>query len=405
MMKYVFFSSLLALAFVPLSVSEASATNYSIAFCFQYETEFFDADGGDYWTDDEPKTARGIRARITRVSDGAWIYDGYTNSDTGCTSTLSLSSTHSYRITVWGNAQLYNGNQIKLYNNNDYPLIPLKVLDWDFTPNYSGQPVYVWEDTDNKHIPQIAAAAGYAINKRYAGLTNQIFQMFYDDSSSPCTPACTWDEGDIFLEKNAPTVRKFVITHEMGHAVAIRRDENLRTGPEYDESFLDCAEYLWAADRAHDFASREYASTAAVEGFAHYYAASVWNNGGENDCSFYYYKTVDFEPRDYYWNDPNRHVWVADPNPIYSCATSRTFLEGWCYPWDGYGVESDWLTFWWDIQTQMGLTFGQISDIYDCANAHDWTWNTDVYYNLRECVDANIRDEWDYWANENGINH
>jgi hypothetical protein len=74
---------------------------------------------------------------------------------------------------------------------------------------------------------------------------------------------------------------------------------------------------------------------------------------------------------------------------------------------DGYGVESDWLSFWWDLHSLDGWTFGRISDIYDCANAHDWYWDTDVYNLLRDCAFSIVGSTvyWDLRAGQNGVDH
>jgi hypothetical protein len=390
LIKFLVFFSLIILP------QKALATNYAVSFCFQYEGVFADKAGGDYWTDDSPKTARGIAADVKRISDGWHMWLGYTNSDTGCTGTMTLSSTQSYLITLMTTARVYNSNYVNVLSDDNTYSLYTQVVDTNFVPSYSGQvPPYLWEDLDGLHIPQVAAAAGYALNKRYAGLSNQTFKYYANDTTSPpCSPSCTWDEGDVYISSRN---LKFNITHELGHAVAIRRDENLRQSPDYSAPNADCNE----ADPgfSHDFASKEYASTAAVEGFAHFYAATVWNNPYEYNCSFYYYKNVDFDPRD--------TTLETGSQRLYNCETSRKFLETNCSLISGRGVESDWLSFWWDLHTDEGWTFGLISDIYDCANAHDWDAGTDVYNLLRDCADAYGASlpNWDFYADLNGVDH
>jgi hypothetical protein len=116
------------------------------------------------------------------------------------------------------------------------------------------------------------------------------------------------------------------------------------------------------ADQQHTMTSKEWQLAAAVEGFAHYVAASVWNEVATNADAYY----VDGGYINPYANDVyalNAFDQVFESN--YSPAQ---------YP--DQGVEKDWAQFFWNYQTDspipgvLPVTQAQIVQMWKLS--HPW---------------------------------
>ncbi|NJN47899.1 MAG: hypothetical protein HC808_17065 [Candidatus Competibacteraceae bacterium] len=133
---------------------------------------------------------------------------------------------------------------------------------------------------------------------------------------------------------------------------------------------------------------------AAHEGFAHLYAASVWNDPSEPDCAFrYYLSDYDFD------HDGTVEAWENEP--WVSCAGSwpneienGVLSAGYIYlcedtstssvPHDNRGVEYDWLRALWNLHTNENVSFTDIFRIWDKANPHNWDGQGDGVFEALE---------------------
>jgi hypothetical protein len=194
--------------------------------------------------------------------------------------------------------------------------------------------------------------------------------------------------------------RKFTSIHEMGHRMA-----DLATGGEmngaqvYTVTDPTCGAETGSGDNGntHSMRSEEYSSAAAGEGFAHFYAADVFNNHNEQDCSFEYYSPVG-----------------GDTTPVVNCETSNTNFplrrhEVNCGGTAGNGVELDWFRTFWDVHTDaispsVDATFSQIMNWIGSIDPADYSTTT-AYDELDETADGEpdvINDHWDSAAPGNG---
>jgi len=146
---------------------------------------------------------------------------------------------------------------------------------------------------------------------------------------------------------------KVIIAHEIGHSV--ERDGAGLANGNYDHvvptslPLCRCDHVPFSGHRAHCLQSREYTRAAWEEGFAHFYAAKIFNDAQYypqyTGCVISYYKSV---------LDPNiifRGPVMRSPPITLSCRDAVKWRKTYCYDPndDNAGTEWDWLTFFWNI--------------------------------------------------------
>jgi len=255
----------------------------------------------------------------------------------------------------------------------------------------------------------IAAAMGKSLRRQMAGVTDPTFIAY----TQPCACVTPPDRsclcsGKLYIDSYGVD-RKYIISHELGHAVAYVRNGNASASKDYTADPDNC---VTDTARSHEAASKEYQSAAANEGIAHYYAAAVWNDTTESDCGFYYYKSIDWDLVE--GNDPQE---VDCEDAPMSGLANANYLEDLCdKPWLDLGTEWDWLRFFWDLTTDEGVSTEHIFDLWDESNPDTWTSTAnsdtadtgDPEVNMRYAADNHVPDllkEWDAQAATNGIDH
>jgi hypothetical protein len=86
---------------------------------------------------------------------------------------------------------------------------------------------------------------------------------------------------------------KYVVAHEFGHV--IQQNFGVSIGATYIPTIANrpaiCrCDHVLVANQKHCMQSTERANDAQLEGFAQFYAASVWNSPASSRCAFAYYK-------------------------------------------------------------------------------------------------------------------
>lgn len=148
-----------------LLASSALATNYSVKFCAEYSTDYVDADaavGDDYFVSNADRVVRGAALKVTRNSDLYDVFFYYTDdsgTNAGCTSTLTLDSGQSYKVSVQSLAYI-NGNTIEVWDDHGSPSIHASVYDSNFIP--SSSTTITWSTIVAPHW-NVAAAMGYGM--------------------------------------------------------------------------------------------------------------------------------------------------------------------------------------------------------------------------------------------------
>jgi hypothetical protein len=380
-----------------LGASPAGAV--STTLCIRYGTAFGDDySAGDDWTGYHAVvTARGIHLQVWE-NGGPTLFSGYTNADTGC-KTLDMSTSESYTIRVKTQAELDSGNNTLVESaDTEFSNVFLYDVDTNFVPAGTPQTEYFTYPYygESELGVNVAAAAGYGVHYRNGGIDDEIWHYYTEtcpSGSGSCTTNDSNSDMSVFLS-GFGTERKYIIAHETGHLLGYIADEESSPILSYAcPNGPDCEEFT---DTVHDWTSKEYQTAAAVEGFAHYFAAALWNDR-EDDCEYYYYKEVDFDPRDSHGD--------GEAGDLYSCESGGAFMEDECgTPYDDRGVEVDWLRFWWDLYTDQNVSHDSIVDIWDGANPRSWNLSI-VYSRLRDAADAEGVDlnDWDEEAEYNGV--
>ena len=411
----------MALLLLALFPAPAAAATYDVRFCAEWDISFEDATSGydDYYTDNSTDMpARGARMKVVRVSDGYVMYDGYTDDSgslAGCTDLLTLDESKKYDVHVTSKTYV-NGNYVKVWDDESTPS-SFAATPWnDWRPSASEtstRPVL------NANWVNIVAAGSVTVFRHNGGVTGATYNI-YDEGSSGCADA---SPGGSRTCNTKPWItaahadNKYVISHEVGHQMQYLVDGSQTANFDYDDDDTDGVETTECqSTQSHNMVSAEYASAAALEGVAHFIAATTFNKTSESDCWFRYYKNVDWDgdtvSDGIYWTDCELDDHCDNSGescgPIGSgdhfgseCNSSTT---------DNRGVEYDYLRGFWDLRTDEDVAFPDCMDIWDTSDPNDWNENDagsssdDPAERLRDAADTcGFLSEWDAVDNYNGM--
>jgi hypothetical protein len=124
-----------------------------------------------------------------------------------------------------------------------------------------------------------------------------------------------------------------------------------------------------SANQLHCIQSLEQYAAAFIEGFAHFYAAKLYNNRLETDCEFGYYKEV--------WA---LFVTLTPTVPV-TCASTVEWRDSHCSAIPNSAVEMDVMRFLWALHSTLPdrLTMDEIAAMFSAAQSHAGalpiTWN------------------------------
>lgn len=344
--------SLALFAFVFLVGSEAFAVN--VKFCFKYAVNYDDASasaGDDFWNNNNDRPARGAYVQVLQNGVG---HIGPVSESDGCTGNLSMTAGNPYAAII--NSRAFVGtNEIRVY---DDPTTP-DGYSQNFNGTVPSSSGTITLTTGLHNAWNIAAAAGFAQSKRRGGLSNKTY-TFYNTTCPSGSGSCA-SGGNIYMSGDGGN-SKYIIIHEMGHDLLRKKNGDQGVSFSYSgTSDAPCDE----SSGEHSMTSEEYQSAAVSEGWAHFYAATVFNDDSQTDCGFFYYKNVDMD---------GINGW--DASRIISCETGTDHLGDYCGGATDYSTEVDWLRFLWDATTDHGLTFNNLAGIWDAAEPHNWNSTT-----------------------------
>lgn len=353
----------LVLSLVGLSVGGAAqAATYNVKVCAELTTDYSTIGGNDdFYTDNSAKPARGVL--MTVVSNtGTVAWSGHTTeegADAGCTSTLSLSSSKSYSVKILAEADIY-GNMVEVYDDSTTPAMWASSTQV-FTPTASTTKTFSWGPHQAWNI---LSAAGFALQRRDAGLSGETF-TFYTEACAGGGNCYSESSDALFI---ASDTNKYVIAHEMGHKIASASNGGAGAAFNYTATSTDCP---WTSS-GHSITSEEYQSAAVNEGIASYYAAAIWNRTDESDC--YYTPSYALD-----WTQDG----VGDSSAEFSCESggyagvdSYDYMGDYCLAVGAVtnrGTQYDWMRFFWDLETDQGLSVTDIFAIWDEADPDAWT--------------------------------
>jgi len=422
----------------------SKATDYTVVdrICPNWKTSYQDSGIGDYYN------SSGIHYRsakyayaIVKTASNNLVWRGYLNSS-GCTPWLTLQSgwfPTKYTITITSQVRKYVGGghykKIHVYMANVDPNLPgcsdssypgidddcyaLHTLNLSkaFYVTYGGGNINVNMNHIN-NCTRVSFTAGQILatvtntvplgtSDIYTGVPCESWKKKYPPYYNP-QYSCYQSSIPAILIDSGAADWKFLVSHEFGH-----RSQGKATGHFYHsykgngENSLCKCDQVSGSTKAHCMQSSEYYSAAIKEGFAHFYATTVWNSKSNGEGEFGYYKK--FLPV----SGP-----VQNPPIAFDAAEAYTWRNNHC-PKAGRGVEMDWMSFFWSWHTDNHFggsnSKASMEDIYNVikqtcggwCDGDEINWNNfkqaahDLFAN--EQGNQAKYDNFIYWAETHGV--
>jgi hypothetical protein len=457
----------MAMFFAPLAwllpVSEAAATLYTYQVCVKYQIDTVDSSqpisGGpdNGLIEDEYQgcdsqcdvIARGARVKIDR---GAWNTTKDTDPTTGCTTfTYTDPAAHVYDITIYGYATNAAGDTIRIHDDPQdiadggdyYPGSTYSAFlnDQALTPGGGANTVYA-----GSYDPKWTAmgAAAYTLYRFHNTATD--FQMHLGIDTTTCTGSTSAHfngtgyggsahesnskitDGKHYLQVGASASgctpharRKFVVAHEIGHALAALAygsEAGASNGTEpgsttYSNATATTPNYCYDSGTAYGIKTKEWDAVAYREAFAHFVSARVWNDKASSG-SFRWIDNITYDLERY--------------GPGYNGGSANTaggILENVCNGSNtGAATVEDVMRFLWDFyNTDSGIycTGGEQPSYWDMILVYAWTRLNgglvkDNYADKTEATAETIgfanclaepssADEYNYYQEHNGADY
>ena len=356
----------------------ARAVNVTV--CFEAEINFIDVGIGqeDYFQTNSPRPLRGVRFQYGVV--GGALSPLLFADSSGCV-VLNLLLNTTYTFNVHSGA-LVNDHYIDVRHSFTQQRW-LATVTGNF-PNALGTKTLLVNPGAPNRAWNVLTASSFALFRRDGGLTPAYNVAFYLtngsgvlDSPSPCNGSSCVIGTDVYLKDDLAN-RKFAVAFAMGrtflnHVGLVTADvdtsaANTYCGPTTTESALHSIE--------HD-------SAAATAGYAWFYAATVFNNTGEEDCELVNRLAADWDMLGGTCYDE-----VESPaDHAMSCATGPSVVparnqRAYCDlrhdgndPAANTSVPIDWVRYLWDIQSNQLADFAVITSSFSDA-INDPPWRT-----------------------------
>ena len=375
----------------------AQATAYNICLRIPVTLDDMTGQPNEVGTDGNWK-ARGMRVAWVRDPNGNLVagFPKYASSETGCF-VLPASQPGDYDVGIQPVGELTADNRLEVFDATGAPFTYVATFDI----YRSG--AYVWPY--ERILPRMYVILAYAIQEGFRGnYDDETLTVWYGESPfcSGCNKACSENTDHSHLAIcTGSTQRKFVLAHEYGHANLARSSDGYTN---------DCS----YGDSSHGMRGIEYNSCAAMEGWAHFVAADVWNSGehsGGDPTGWFVY-----------WGNGNPLIDVeagqggcaamsGDPNGFRSSYADVCFSAGWAFDencssgdCDGYGVELDWMRAWWDFHTDDDLAGSRPdhADLHEIVD--DATWSaSDAWDGMVAALNGGWLTRWLDAGGWNGI--
>ncbi len=355
-----------------------------------------DLDDDEFLTNGD-KIARGATNSFTPNGSGPVPFTTSLDSS-GCV-TVDLSSSVTWQIKLRAEATV-DGNTFDVRDSQSGDAVWVGWLETAWTPTTGTHTM----DTNLHDAWNIMAAASFAMEVRDGGLSGRSFSFFTEDCPDVSGASCERFP-DIFIAP-AHADRKYVIVHELGHAVMemCNNERNENNGDGGTGGSCDGA--------GGTLALKEYQSNAANEGVAWYYAAVVFNHREDDDCEFG--RSLDYN------KDGQLSVFEEFPScegdPVNEPWANLDFLGNECTgTLTGRAVRFDYVRAFWDLTQNapgngQGRTFDDVCDLWLEARPDTWDpdgggiASDDPPDRLRQAADdLNFLNAWDNVDNANGI--
>jgi hypothetical protein len=383
-------------------VDKASSTR----FCVNVRYTFDDAGFGEDRLAAFPAgTVRAAHAKARVRRGSTTLFDAHLDGN-GCTPSLGTSTAGDYTVRLTSQLSR-SGKHIQIRDNLD----DSTVSNWDTTVRISASTsstmtvapsvpfdygnAIALTSTALSVLPQAIIGTFHVLVNQGCSGTNDAFDACFSPGFKQLKIGLN-QAGQRLITK------KFVIAHELGHGVQSGLFGLFGGGyspnPPVDTVNCNC-NHVDSANKLHCLQGRELVGPAAAEGFAHYYAARLFNALSPTECTFTYYKEVRWNVGpDPAGSDPTICVEpdCSEPPVAISCASQWALNRDLCgddpmYP--DTGTEADWLMFLWSLTTQgpAPIEFSELVTLLRGA------CNRSCISSTSGCASACLGRQPDYW--------
>lgn len=310
------------------------------------------------WNAGDDMPAYGVRVKLSR---GSWEQTFDTEPDTGCFD-WAHADAGPFLITVYGYVTNSMGTFARIHNAPDsfaeYPGTTYR-LTYYYTP-VAGATNYIAAGSYDSEWTAMGTLS-FALLRLNIGAGNKAFHVAMDNAEDGWSSA-HWGQSNAHITEGRHylkidnfdsassklhTQRKFVVSHELGHAFAAlyygsHADAQDGSEPSVNDDH-DVGPSACSMGDSYSIESKEWNSLGFREGFAHFMAAMIWNNQ-DVEGSFHLLGTH---------HDLERYgdgIGASSGGRLENvccagsgCATSRA----------GAGTNEDWMLFFWDWYTNV----------------------------------------------------
>ena len=377
----------------------------SYKFCGRWGYTYIDQGEGEDFLLHEPGLPHAVKpaayswAELYR--DGGLVWSGYMDAS-GCTGTVSGAA---------GSYEFWSTPEIAAPNGAVVGITPYSDWQWRWFESSYQLTATTVPTTYNSNfgigdsVAAVAAAITQIVTGSDSGLTANVYYSVYSEEQCPGAISCYVPGDALYLGWNSEfgtwdSFFKSVVLHEFGHAIQYYQfglQKTDYTSGDASQALCRCDQVYDPADRLHCIQSREMASAAQVEGFAHFIATITENRASDNDAIFPYYKEV-------LWTD-GLVYWAPIAMPAYGWGQ---WMEQFC-PGSNEGTEFDYMNFyyWINRRTSDAFSISQISSVYrsacggaNCNGSQQTTWSS--LYTAVGSVFGNTSTKAAYWRNQAG---
>jgi hypothetical protein len=363
------------LQFVVLIGLFAATDAWAGRVCLTYPTSLADVGvGEDYWTANGPQPLQYAQVTISRA-DPPFTWTGYLDRS-GCVSNKGLGAAGIHQVTVASKSgtitptygagpvgvEVRDAGDCKLSYKECQPTLveqafpELAVSEAFRNGTHTFALPKLSEGPDASRRDAVfngLLMSTYALSKDAGSIKNHTFIINVGTNLGTRLLSIERQNGEIEAATGSAK-RKFILMHELGHAInwwGTTGGSNAASGGKYRWDEIDFAynnpklgdNCTLESVGGHHMKSVEYAMYAHIEGLAHAYAASIWNNRQEDDCWTGYYKKFEKLPT------PTKMSCSSVPTPSGTYfREQRSHLDA-CLPAGErarLGTEYDWMRTW-----------------------------------------------------------
>jgi hypothetical protein len=383
-------ATLVALAGAP---GLASANDYT--FCMVYHAETVDSGNGeDYYTSQSWWKARGAHVRVRSIAfPFPTVWEGHASEDNGCFS-FSAPNTQFY-VDLWAETRIGEDDNLDI---RAMTAAGTSAPYWTIltSPGLTSGTRYLYGPASSlSNLIAIGTFSMYWFDVHASERITSAQVTTIRDSDCPSIPGNSCMSSSTAYIQPSGNGRKFLIGHEIGHRYyRMFRGSSWPFDCTVNSGGAACTYSTGVTTNEHSLHSKELASCALSEGFAHFFSTVAFNSHEQTGAHFEYYKEgypseVNVE------NGPNGGVTAFMEN---ECSGSD----------DGHGVELDWLRMFWDYRTNAGdpPTHVEILEQMDAAHDDPAFDDDTAYFDLHAAADAQgFGDRLTEMAVHNGADH